>query len=69
MTKEEYIAIASSKFEELQSLKKIDNLLDYENEFEKILKDLGRTVLEKSISEPSADRRKKKHLQSLGSLK
>ena len=36
MTKEEYLSIAASKYEELQSLKKIDTFYDYEKEFEKI---------------------------------
>ena len=69
MTKEEYLAIASEKYDELQALNKIDNFYDYEKEFEKILKGLGRTLLEKSISEVSADRRKKKHSRNLDTLK
>jgi hypothetical protein len=69
MTKEEYLAIASTKFDELHSLNKIDNLYDYEKEFEVIFTDLGRMVLEKNLSEFSADRRKKKHLPSLDTLK
>ncbi len=60
MTKEEYLALASEKYDELQALNKIDNFYDYEKEFEKLLKELGRTLLEKNISELSADRRKKK---------
>ena len=59
MTKEEYVAITSAKYDELQALKKNDNFYDYEKEFEKVFNELGRTVLEKSISTPSADRRKK----------
>jgi hypothetical protein len=64
MTKEEYLSIAASKYEELQSLKKIDNFYDYEKEFEKIFIDLARAVLEENLGKPSADRRKKKHSQS-----
>ena len=64
MTKEEYLAIASEKYDELQALGKIDNFYDYEKEFEKILNELGRTVLEKSLSDLPADRRKKKHSQN-----
>ena len=64
MTKEEYLAIASEKYDELQALGKIDNFYDYENELEKIFKDLGRAVFEKSLSDLSADRRKKKHSQN-----
>jgi hypothetical protein len=69
MTKEEYLAIASEKYDELQALNKIHNFYDYEKEFEKILKDLGRSLLEKNISEVPADRRKKKHSQNLDTLK
>lgn len=69
MTKEEYLAIASEKYDELQALNKIDNFYDYEKEFEKILNELGRKFLEKNISELSADRRKKKHSPNLDTLK
>lgn len=69
MTKEEYLALASEKYDDLQALNKIDNFYDYEKEFEKILSGLGRTLLEKGISELPADRRKKKHLQNLDTLK
>ena len=69
MTKEEFVAIASEKYDALQVLNKIDNFYDYEKEFEKLLKELGRTLLEKNISELSADRRKKKHLRNLDTLK
>ncbi len=69
MTKEEYLALASEKYDELQALNKIDNFYDYEKEFEKLLKELGRTLLEKNISELSADRRKKKHSQNLDTFK
>ena len=69
MTKEEYLAIASEKYDELQALNKIDTFYNYEKEFEKILNELGRTLLEKNISEVSADRRKKKHSRNLDTLK
>jgi len=69
MTKEEYLALASDKYDDLQVLNKIDNFYDYEKKFEEILNDLGRTLLEKNLSELSADRRKKKHSQNLDTLK
>lgn len=69
MTKEEYIALASSKYDELQALKKINNFYDYEKKFDELLMDYGRTLLEKSISSPPADRRKKKLLQNSDTLK
>lgn len=69
MTREEYLAIASEKYDELQALNKINNFYDYEKKFEELLKELGRTLLEKNLSELSADRRKKKHSQNLDTLK
>ena len=65
MTKEEYLAIAAKRYEKLQALNKIDNFYDYESEFVNIMKDLGKEVLEKNISDLPADKRKKKHLPNL----
>jgi uncharacterized membrane protein len=59
MTREEYLALCSKRYDELQSLKKIDNFYDYESEFVTIMKDLSKDVSEKQLSELSADRRKK----------
>lgn len=69
MTKEEYLAIASEKYDALRELNKIDNFYDYEKEFEKILNDLGRKLLEQNLSELSVDRRKKKHSQNMDTSK
>lgn len=66
MTKEEYLAIAAKRYDELKALNKIDNFYDYESEFANIMKDLSKEVLEKNLSELSADRRKKKHLPNSG---
>lgn len=60
MTREEYLALCAKRYDELQALKKIDNFYDYENEFATIMKDLGKEVLEKQLSDLPADRRKKK---------
>ncbi len=62
MTREEYLSMAAKRYDELQALNKIDNFYDYESEFAKIMKELGKEVLEKNLSELPADRRKKKHL-------
>jgi len=51
--------MVSERYDQLQALNKINNFYDYEKEFEDIWKELGRSVLEKNISESSADRRKK----------
>lgn len=65
MSREEYFAIASKRYDELQALNKIDNFYDYESEFAGIMKELSKEVLEKNLSELSADRRKKKLLPGL----
>ena len=59
MTKEQLLTIVSERYDQLQALNKINDFYDYEKEFEDIWKELGRSVLEKNISESSADRRKK----------
>ena len=47
MPKEEYLAIAANRYDELQALNRIDNFY-YESEFVGIMKDLGKEVLEKN---------------------
>ncbi len=59
MTREEYLAIAGKRYDELQALNKIDNFYDYEGDFIKLWSKMGREVLEKSISTVPGDRRKK----------
>ena len=61
MTREEYLALCSKRYDELQALKRIDNFYDYESEFSTIMKDLSKDVLKKHLNELPADRRKKKH--------
>jgi hypothetical protein len=60
MTKEEYLELCSKRYDELKVLNKIDNFYDYESEFATIMKDLGKEVLQKQLSNLPADRRKKK---------
>ena len=64
MTKEEFLSLAAQRYDKLQALNQLDNFYDYEKEFVRILKDLGREVLEKNIGELPADKRKKKMLIS-----
>jgi hypothetical protein len=63
MTKEEYLTIAASRYEELEALKEKDNFYDYEKSFDAIWQDLGRLYLENSLNGQSStkDRRKKKN--------
>jgi len=60
MTKDEYLALATQKYDELQALKSKNNLYEYEQAFDTIWTDLGRQVLEKNLSDVPVDRRKKK---------
>jgi hypothetical protein len=62
MTKEEYLSIAASRYEELEKLELVDNFYDYEKGLDRILQDLGRQYLEESLQGRSKtnDRRKKK---------
>ncbi len=66
MTKEEYMALCSKRYDELQALNKVDNFYDYESDFATIMKGLSKEVLEKQLSELPADRRKKKHSPNSG---
>jgi hypothetical protein len=61
MTKEEYIVLTLSKWEQLEALKEQVHLYDYEKNFDELWVDLGRSVLEKSIGEVPKNRRKKKN--------
>jgi len=60
MTKEEYLKLAEKKWEDLQRLKEKTNFYDYEKGFDKLWIELGKEVLEHSISLPVENRRKKK---------
>lgn len=66
MTESQFLEKAKARYEELQSLNKLDSFFDYEKEFDRIWRDLGREVLESNIGDVPADRRKKKHLQNSG---
>jgi len=67
MTKEKYLAICASRYDELEALKSRDNFYDYEVGLERIWQDIGLQYLEASLNEMSAttDRRKKKRLPDL----
>lgn len=60
MTEDEYIALARQKYHDLQQLKSKPTFYDYEKSFDQIWQDLGRQVLEKSLSDVPTNRRKKK---------
>lgn len=67
MSKEEYMALAEQKYHDLQQLKNQPTFYDYEKSFDQIWQDLGRQVLEKSLSDVPTDRRKKKDENTLRS--
>lgn len=62
MTREEFLQLASSRYDSITALNDNhkDSFYDYEKEFVNLWQDLGRSVLEKNISKPPKDRRKKK---------
>jgi hypothetical protein len=64
MTKEEFLELAGSRYDELQALNKLDNFYDYEKGFVGIWKGLGQNVLEKNLGDLSKDKRKKKPYNS-----
>lgn len=66
MTESAFMALAQKRYAELQALNKINSFYDYEKEFDKIWRELGREVLEATISEVPDNRRKKKHLPNTG---
>lgn len=59
MTKEEYLSLASEKYEALQNLNTNLNFYDYEKTFDELWTELGRTVLERNIGKIPKDHRKK----------
>lgn len=65
VSEEEFIALARLKYHDLQQLHTQPTFYDYEQGFEQIWQDLGRQVLEASLSKVPADRRKKKDADAL----
>lgn len=61
MEKEEFLALAESRYDALRELNKGNvNFYDLEVEFAKLWQELGREVLEKTIGSVPIDKRKKK---------
>jgi len=60
MTKEEFLALAGTRYDALQSLNELDNFYDYEKKYLSIWRELGREVLESNLGKVPKDRRKKK---------
>jgi hypothetical protein len=60
MTKEEYLAIAARRYDAIAKLQQSDNLYDMEKGLVGIINDLSRDLLQQTLGEAGADRRKKK---------
>ena len=59
MTKEEFMVLASEKYETLRKLNDHLNFYDYEQAFDDLWTELGRRVLERNIGAIPKDHRKK----------
>jgi hypothetical protein len=59
MSKEEYLALAASKWPQLEELDQEKDFYEYERRFEQIMLELSLAVLQSKISNPGNDRRKK----------
>jgi len=59
MTKDEFLAIATKKYEALQKLNEQTSFYDYERGFDELWTDLGRQVLESNIGKVPINHRKK----------
>jgi hypothetical protein len=61
MTESEFVEIARKQYASIIALQKKDNFYDYEKEFEGIIVEMGKEVLEKSLVTLPNDKRKKKY--------
>ena len=55
------IALLLSKNPEIRELDKLSSFYDYEKEYVRIVKDIGRQAMEMQLGDAGKDRRKKKH--------
>lgn len=60
LTEDELVALTRQRYRQLQDLQKTNSFYEHEKQFETIWMDLGREVLQQTISQPPTDRRKKK---------
>ena len=60
MTKAEYLAVCSQRWDEIENLETRDNFYDYEKDFVDIWRSAGLQVFEKSLGSVPTDHRKKK---------
>lgn len=60
MTKEEFLEIASSKYDSIKDLNKLDNFYDYELTLSTLMQEMGLAILENNIGEVPTNPKKKK---------
>jgi len=60
MTKEEFLELASSKYDSIKDLNKLDNFYDYELGLSDLMKELSLSILEKNLGEVPSNPKKKK---------
>ena len=65
LSQESFLELAKASYSKIASIESLDNFYDYEAAFAEEMKELSRKLLESSISDLSADRRKKKHFPNL----
>lgn len=61
MTKEAYLALASSKYDMIQELNNLDNFYDYEKRLVDIIRDFGSSVMELNLGKVPTNPKKKSH--------
>ena len=61
MTREEFLALASSKYDSIRDLNKLDNFYDYEKELVDIIRDFGSSVMELNLGKIPTNPKKKSH--------
>lgn len=69
MTKEEYLELATTHWEELQKLEAETNFYDYEKKFDHLMVSFGQNVLNHQMAGAGKDRRQKKSQDALRSDK
>lgn len=60
MTKAEFLEIASTKYDSIKDLNKLDNLYDYELELSKLMQEMSLAILENNLGEVPTNPKKKK---------
>ncbi len=68
MTEEQFIALARQQWAELQAIKQEQSFYEFEQQFDGIVRDFNRQVLEGTIGEVPKDHRKKKLLSKYGKV-